>query len=227
LRGAVGFVTFLDDGTPDREGFVFLHQLRGSIALDCREGVWHTFFALEPDTVLYEAKNGPFDAATDKEAAPWAPAEGTTEAGLYLAELEDAFRGELPRLATAGSKAALRAAIPVLHVSGSVEAERFYCSLLGFRQEFAYRPFGGSDPCYMGLSRDGVLLHASSFSGDGVSGGVVFVEVEGVDSLHAELVAKGVDIDTGPIDQSWGNREMYVKDADRNSIRFTQYIGPL
>jgi cupin fold WbuC family metalloprotein len=233
LRGAVGFMTFTDGGAPDFEGFVFLHHLRGAVALDCREGVWHTFFALEPDTVLYEAKNGPFDAATDKEAAPWAPPEGTAEAGPYLERLEDAFRSELPRLANAGSGASLRAAIPVLHVSSSVEAERFYCSLLGFRQEFAYRPFGGSDPCYMALSRDGVLLHVSSFSGDGVAGGVVVVEVVDVDRLHAELVAKGVAIDTGPIDQSWGNREMYVKDADRNSIRFTQlggipqYIGPL
>lgn len=221
LRGAVGFVTFLDDGTPDRDGFVLLHQLRGAVALDCREGVWHTFFALEPDTVLYEAKNGPFDAATDKEAAPWAPPEGTAAAGPYLERLEDEFRSELPRLLNV-SGAALRAAIPVLHVRSSVEAERFYCSLLGFKQEFAYRPFGGSDPCYMALSRDGVLLHASSFSGDGVAGGVVVVEVADVDRLHTELVTKGVVIDTGPIDQSWGNREMYVKDADRNSIRFTQ-----
>ncbi len=27
------------------------------------------------------------------------------------------------------------------------------------------------------------------------------------------------------IDQTWGNREMYVKDADRNSIRFVHEIG--
>lgn len=77
----------------------------------------------------------------------------------------------------------------------------------------------------MGLARDGVWLHVSSFSGDGVSGGVAYLAVEDVDSLHAELVAKGVPIDTGPIDQTWGNREMYVKDAGRNSIRFVQEGG--
>jgi catechol 2,3-dioxygenase-like lactoylglutathione lyase family enzyme len=74
----------------------------------------------------------------------------------------------------------------------------------------------------MGLARDGVWLHVSSFSGDGVAGGVVYLAVEDVDALHAELVAKGVPIDTGPVDQTWGNREMYVKDPDRNSIRFVQ-----
>jgi hypothetical protein len=77
-----------------------------------------------------------------------------------------------------------------------------------------------TDPCYMGVTRDGIWLHLSSFSGDGVSGGVVNLLVEGVDALHSELVAKGVRIDTGPVDQTWGTREMYVKDADGNCVRF-------
>ena len=111
-------------------------------------------------------------------------------------------------------------AIPVLHVSGATVAEEFYCERLGFRQTFAYRPFGGTDPCYMGVTRDDVELHLSSFSGDGVAGGVVFVGVQDVDELHKELKAKGVAIYLEPTNQSWGNREMYVVDADNNSIRF-------
>jgi catechol 2,3-dioxygenase-like lactoylglutathione lyase family enzyme len=111
-------------------------------------------------------------------------------------------------------------AIPVLHVSSSAAAEEFYCNRLGFRKESAYRPFGGLDPCYMALARDDARLHVSSFSGDGVSGGVVYLLVDDVDGLHAELLRKNVPIDTGPIDQDWGNREMYVKDTDGNSIRF-------
>ena len=112
-------------------------------------------------------------------------------------------------------------AIPVLHVRSSVEAEEFYCQRLGFRQEFAYRVDENKvDPCYMGLVRDDAWLHISSFSGDGVAGGVVRFEVEDVDALHAELVAKGERIDTGPVDQTWGTREMYVTDGDGNSLRF-------
>jgi uncharacterized glyoxalase superfamily protein PhnB len=119
-----------------------------------------------------------------------------------------------------------KAAIPVLHVTSSTAAEEFYCHQLGFRRQFAYRlDETEADPCYMGLTRDGVWLHVSSFSGDGVSGGVVYLLVEDVDTLHAELVAQGVPIDTGPIDQTWGNREMYVKDSDRNSIRFVHEGG--
>ena len=114
-----------------------------------------------------------------------------------------------------------KCAIPVLHVTSSAAAEEFYCNRLGFRRRFAYRADPARpDPCYMGVARDGVWLHLSSFSGD-----VVYLAVEDVNSLHAELVAKGVPIDTGPVDQTWGNREMYVKGADRNSIRFIQESG--
>jgi hypothetical protein len=79
-------------------------------------------------------------------------------------------------------------AIPVLHVSGAATAEEFYCNRLRFHQEFAYRiDDARSDPCYMGLTRDGVELHVSSFSGDGVYGGAVFLLVEDVDALHEDL----------------------------------------
>jgi len=97
---------------------------------------------------------------------------------------------------------------------------------LGFSQRFAYRfDDAQSDPCYMGLTRDDVTIHISSFSGDGASGGAVFLVVDDVDALHMELKAKGVTIDLEPTDQSWGNREMYVVDPDGNSIRFVRGAG--
>ena len=115
----------------------------------------------------------------------------------------------------------IKLAIPLVHVSDSAAAEDFYCNRLGFRREFAYRVDDAKpDPCFMGLTRDGVWLHLSSFSGDGVAGGVIGLIVDDVDAVYAELAGKGVRIDTGPVDQTWGTREMYVKDADGNSIRF-------
>src|SRR5262249_12862679 len=117
-------------------------------------------------------------------------------------------------------------AIPVLHVGSSASAEEFYCNRLGFRREFAYRlDESKQDPCYMGLTRDAVEIHVSSFSGDAFPGSVVFLLVEDVDALHAELVAKGVPIALEPTDQTWGNREMYVKDPDGNSLRFVHGAG--
>jgi len=114
-------------------------------------------------------------------------------------------------------------AVPLFHVSSSALAEHFYCNLLGFKKDFAHRNDDAvPDPCYMGLSRDRIWLVVSSFPGDGVVGGVANILVDNVDALHAEFVAKGVPIDLAPIDQTWGSREMYVKDADRNCLRFIQ-----
>ncbi len=117
-------------------------------------------------------------------------------------------------------------AIPVLHVSNATTADEFYCKRLGFTRGFAYRfDEAQPDPCYMGLTRDEVRLHVSSFPGDGVSGGVVFLVVEDVDVLYAELKANDVEINLEPTDQSWGNREMYVRDPDGNSIRWVHGGG--
>ncbi len=112
-------------------------------------------------------------------------------------------------------------AIPVLHVSDAAVAEAFYCGMLGFELQFAYRVDEAlANPCYMGLCRDRCVIHVSSFSGDAVAGGVVYLMVEDVDGVFGELRGKGVTVALEPTDQSWGNREMYVKDADGNTIRF-------
>jgi len=114
-------------------------------------------------------------------------------------------------------------AIPVLHGNSSAVSEEFYCNQLGFEKTFAYRfDDAKADPCYMGLKRDEVSIHVSSFSGDGVAGGVIFIVVEDVDELHNTLKEKGVPIRLPPTDQSWGNREMYAIDPDGNSLRFVQ-----
>ena len=114
-------------------------------------------------------------------------------------------------------------AIPVLHVGNSRAAENFYCNLLGFTLQFAYRPSHDDiDPAYLGVVRDGAELHLSSFPGDGVVGSAVYVFVEDVDALHAELAATGASIDTPPVDQTWGTREMFMRDPDGNRIQFGQ-----
>ena len=113
----------------------------------------------------------------------------------------------------------LKRAIPLLHVSASAQAEDFYCNRLGFRLDVAHRG-DDPDPCYMSVSRDGVELHLSSLSGDGVAGGVANFVVDDVDALHRELLGRGCPIDLEPVDQTWGSREIYVRDPDGNCLRF-------
>jgi catechol 2,3-dioxygenase-like lactoylglutathione lyase family enzyme len=115
----------------------------------------------------------------------------------------------------------IKQSVPLLHVSSATAAEDFYCRKLGFTLGFAHGPYGANgDPCYFGIARDGVWIILSSFPGDGVAGGVVNLIVDDVDALHEEFVRAGVTIDLAPVDQSWGTREMYVKDADGNCLRF-------
>ena len=108
-------------------------------------------------------------------------------------------------------------------VSSSRTAERYYCGPLGFRKQWEYRPQAPEpEPGYLGLERDGVRLHLTSFGADGVAGTVVVFQVRDVDELFAEFSATGAVIDLSPTDQAWGLREMYVRDADGNSLRFGQ-----
>ena len=114
---------------------------------------------------------------------------------------------------------------PVLGVSDSKAAEEFYCGKLGFELQFAYRPFRDhDDPCHMGVKRDDCVMRVSSFSGDGVPKTGVIIWTDDVDSLHKEFVSKGVPIDTPPIDQVWGLREMHIRDADENKLSFAQAL---
>ncbi|MBP6875448.1 MAG: WbuC family cupin fold metalloprotein [Candidatus Eisenbacteria bacterium] len=85
LAGEIAFFVFEEDGA--------LSDARRigprceSKLVDIRPGVWHSLAALVPGTILFEGKNGPYDPRTDKEFAPWAPAEGDPAAKDYLAGL--------------------------------------------------------------------------------------------------------------------------------------------
>jgi hypothetical protein len=116
----------------------------------------------------------------------------------------------------------IKSAIPIMHMSDPGAAERFYCSQLGFQKAFAYMPLGEKGPHYLALHRDGVRIHLSSFPEDSKAGAAVALIVDNLDELRKEYSGKGVKIDLEPAYQNWGNKEMYIRDADNNSIRFTQ-----
>jgi catechol 2,3-dioxygenase-like lactoylglutathione lyase family enzyme len=114
-------------------------------------------------------------------------------------------------------------ALPLLRITSSAHAEAFYCGRLGFTLESANRPSPPArDPVFLCVVRDAVRLHLSSHTGDGVFGSAVGIWVQDVDSLHAEFFSRGVAIALPPTDQTWGNREMYIRDPDANTIRFMQ-----
>jgi cupin fold WbuC family metalloprotein len=84
LRGELALFVFDDGGSVTAS-----HVLgrNGVIGIDLAPGLWHTLAALSATAVCFEVKAGPYDAATDKEFAPWAPREGSPGADAYLAQL--------------------------------------------------------------------------------------------------------------------------------------------
>jgi cupin fold WbuC family metalloprotein len=88
LRGELGLFIFDDAGKVTQT-----HVLGrgGVVGVDVAPGVWHTTTALTDTAICFEVKPGPYDAATDKEFAPWAPREGDPAAAAYLAGLVSAL----------------------------------------------------------------------------------------------------------------------------------------
>ncbi len=85
LRGRVLVVEFTETGAVS--DWQVLSPALGNFGVEIPPRTYHTLLALESGTVIYELKDGPYNAATDKVFAPWAPAEGAPEAGAYLAGL--------------------------------------------------------------------------------------------------------------------------------------------
>jgi cupin fold WbuC family metalloprotein len=86
LRGAFGLVIFDDAG---RVTLATVLSASGSVrGADVPSGTYHSLFALQPGSVFFEAKAGPYCPLADAERAPWAPPEGDPGSGAYLAWME-------------------------------------------------------------------------------------------------------------------------------------------
>lgn len=85
LRGAIYVFIFKNDGIIDAVHVVKAGSL--NLGVDSEPGVFHTFAAIEEDTVLFEVKPGPYNQADDKDFAPWAPVEGAPGTKEYLDHL--------------------------------------------------------------------------------------------------------------------------------------------
>lgn len=84
LRGELVLFLFDDAGAVTERHILGRNGLLG---VDVAPGLWHTVATLTDTAVCFEVKAGPYDAATDKEFAPWAPREGEPGAAEYLAKL--------------------------------------------------------------------------------------------------------------------------------------------
>jgi len=82
LQGAL--LCFIFSPTGQVEQLYTLAADSAHFGVDSEPGVYHTFLALEEDTVVFEAKPGPYEQSSDKDFASWAPPEDTPEAEAYM-----------------------------------------------------------------------------------------------------------------------------------------------
>jgi catechol 2,3-dioxygenase-like lactoylglutathione lyase family enzyme len=125
--------------------------------------------------------------------------------------------------------------VPTVRCEFMKRSLAFYTTVLDFDSVEDGRD---DDPCVSVLMRGGSLLVLSSHRGDGASGQAIVVLTDSVDALFRRFRARGLktlgnpdaptEVHEGPIDQSWGTRELYVDDPDGNTLRFVEgfAIGP-
>jgi cupin fold WbuC family metalloprotein len=81
LSGTAVVLSFEEDGTVrERVELAAAGPTRG---LELPAGAWHTLAALEPGTVLFEVKPGPYAPLADKDFAAWAPVEGDPRCAAF------------------------------------------------------------------------------------------------------------------------------------------------
>jgi cupin fold WbuC family metalloprotein len=94
LRGQVTLLTF------DARGQVTARFRVGdgteSLAYETPPDTWHTLVPGESGVAFLEVKEGPYDAATATEFAPWAPPEGDIAVARFFAWLREAQPGSTP-----------------------------------------------------------------------------------------------------------------------------------
>jgi len=85
IKGKALVVEFDDHGTI--ADYILLDRNAESYGCEIEPGYWHTIICLEDNTMLYELKDGPYDAKTDKKFASWAPKEGDARCQAYIKKI--------------------------------------------------------------------------------------------------------------------------------------------
>ena len=120
----------------------------------------------------------------------------------------------------------MHAPIPILRSFSEAKAREFYVDFLGFKVEWEHR-FDPAAPLYMQLKRGELVLHLSEHHGDATPGAALLIQVDDIDALNAELLAKDYpQARPGVREEDWG-RIMEMADPFGNKLRFWQRLAEL
>ncbi len=94
LRGAAVLLFFDDRGEVIER--TVLSAGGDVVAAEIAPGTWHTMASLEPGTVFFEVKQGPYVPPSGQNVAAWSPAEGMPGTVCLTAWYEKARVGDKP-----------------------------------------------------------------------------------------------------------------------------------
>jgi catechol 2,3-dioxygenase-like lactoylglutathione lyase family enzyme len=120
--------------------------------------------------------------------------------------------------------------IPLFRCRNMQAAIAFYTGILDFELK---EPGASANDWVVLLKNGDAELMLTILEGDQPMGIAANVLVQDIDGLFEKYVQRGLDtsgkedspVHLGPLNQSWGNREFYVTDADGNTLRFMQLIS--
>ena len=92
VRGVFDVLTFDERGVVTQR--LRVGPTADIYAFELPPNIFHSWLPLEDDSVFFEVKQGPYDAATAAQFAPWAPAEGAAEVVDFVHKLIRAQIGD-------------------------------------------------------------------------------------------------------------------------------------
>jgi uncharacterized glyoxalase superfamily protein PhnB len=114
----------------------------------------------------------------------------------------------------------LKSVTPILRIFDEARAKEFYLDFLGFQLDWEHR-FEEGLPLYCQVSQGTCILHLSEHHGDGCPGANLRIEVEEIETLHEELLAKKYKYARPGLESTpWGTREVSVWDPFGNRVVF-------
>jgi cupin fold WbuC family metalloprotein len=90
MQGRLLMLFFDDTGRVTKS--LMLDRDTGNYGVEIPAGNWHMAISLATGTIVYEVKDGPYNPDTDKQFAPWAPEEGSSEAQGYMISLIESVK---------------------------------------------------------------------------------------------------------------------------------------
>ena len=82
IRGGFDVLTFDDQGIVTAR--YAIGEGSANLGYETPQGTWHTLIAHADGALFFEVKEGPYDAATAAEFAPWSAPEGHAAAAAFL-----------------------------------------------------------------------------------------------------------------------------------------------